>query len=137
LYEASLSFGFDLDRIGGNDVASVQIFNGTWQTVWTETSRGTDTDGTTDLKTFGPIGVSGTVTQVRFSLKGNAASDTFLIDDVTIKGRPFIQTVSAPSRSRTSILYYAFLPHVFSLFSCFLLLSRSDRWVLCGHNMHL
>jgi hypothetical protein len=98
LYEASLSFGFDLDRIGGSDVASVEIFNGIWQTVWTETSRGTDTDGTTDLKTYGPIGVSGTVTKVRFSLKGNAASDTFLIDDVTIKGRPFIQTVSAPFR---------------------------------------
>jgi hypothetical protein len=28
LYEATLSFGFDLDRTGGNDVASVEIFNG-------------------------------------------------------------------------------------------------------------
>ncbi len=95
LSAATFSFGFDLDRTGGNDVASAEVFNGVWQTVWTKTSRGTDTDGSINMETSGSISLNGTITRVRFSLKGNGASDTFLIDDVTITGKPLILTVSA------------------------------------------
>jgi uncharacterized repeat protein (TIGR01451 family) len=96
LSAATLSFGYDLDRIGRSDVATVEVFNGGWQTVWTETFRGTDVDGSTDILTSGNISLSGTITQVRFTLNGNGVGDTFLIDNVLITGTPNVPTSSAP-----------------------------------------
>jgi subtilisin-like proprotein convertase family protein len=96
LSAASLSFGYDLDRIGGSDVATVEVFNGGWQTVWTEIFRGTDVDGSTDILTSGNISLSGTITQVRFTLNGNGVGDTFLIDNVLITGTPNVPTSSSP-----------------------------------------
>jgi hypothetical protein len=96
LSAATLSFGYDLDRIGRSDVATVEVFNGGWQTVWTENSKGTDVDGSTDILTSGNISLSGTITQVRFTLNGNGVGDTFLIDNVLITGTPNVPTSSAP-----------------------------------------
>ena len=103
LSAATLSFGYDLDRIGGSDIATVEVFNGGWQTVWTETFRGTDVDGSTDILTSGNISLSGTITQVRFTLNGNGVGDTFLIDNVLITGTPNVPTSSAPLFSRDPI----------------------------------
>jgi hypothetical protein len=96
LSAATLSFGYDLDRIGRSDVATVEVFNGGWQTVWTESSRGTDVDGSTDILTSGNISLSGTITQVRFTLNGNGVGDTFLIDNVLITGTPNVPISTAP-----------------------------------------
>lgn len=96
LSAATLSFGYDLDRTGRSDVATVEVFNGGWQTVWTESSRGTDVDGSTDILTSGNISLSGTITQVRFTLNGNGVGDTFLIDNVLITGTPNVPISTAP-----------------------------------------
>jgi hypothetical protein len=89
LNAATLSFGFDLDRIGGSDVAKVEIFNGGWQTVWTQTDKGADPGGTMDLvPTTINLSSYGAISQISFTLDSNTSTGRLLIDDVSVTGVP-------------------------------------------------
>ncbi len=91
LSNATLSFDWDLDRIGGSDFATVEVYNGsTWIEVWRHTSAGPDSAGTPNLISSGNISLTGTVSQVRFTLTANQTGDTFFVDNVSITGTPII-----------------------------------------------
>jgi len=105
---ATLSFDWDLDRISStlSESGTVEVFNtvtNTWQTVWSQNSRGTVVDGTADMSPSGSISLTGTITQVRFTLNANTSGDTFLIDNLAITGTPVIAPSNAPQFSNEPI----------------------------------
>ena len=108
LTSATLSFDWDLDRISTNlsESGTVEVFNtvtNSWQTVWSQNSRGGDVDGTADMLPSGSISLTGTITRVRFTLNANTSGDTFLIDNLAITGTPVIAPSNAPQFSNEPI----------------------------------
>jgi len=108
LTSATLSFDWDLDRISTNlsESGTVEVFNtvtNSWQTVWSQNSRGGDVDGTADMLHSGSISLTGTITRVRFTLNANTSGDTFLIDNLVITGTPVIAPSNAPQFSNEPI----------------------------------
>ena len=100
LTSATLSFDWDLDRIGGSDFATVEVYNGSaWIQVWRETNAGADVASTPNVVTSGNIRLTGTVFQVRFTLNANQTGDTFFVDNVSITGTPVIVPSIVPQFS--------------------------------------
>ena len=87
LTSATLSFAWDLDRTTGPGL--VEVFDGTWHTVWTQTDKGTDAGSTVDLVTT-TISLSsfGAISQIRFTLNSNTSTGRLWIDDVSVTGVP-------------------------------------------------
>jgi len=87
LTSATLFFAWDLDRTSAPGL--VEVFDGTWHTVWTQTERGTDSGGTVDLVPA-TINLSsfGAISQIRFTLNSNTSTDRLSIDDVSVTGVP-------------------------------------------------
>ena len=97
LTNSTLSFDWDLDRIGGNDFATVEVYNGSsWIQVWTQTAAGTDAANNPNLVTSGNISLSGTISKVRFTLNANQTGDVFFIDNVSVTGTPIIAPSLVP-----------------------------------------
>ena len=97
LTNATLSFDWDLDRIGNSDFATVEVYNGSsWVQVWTQNSAGTDLANTPNLVTSGNFSPGGTISQVRFTLSANQTGDAFFIDNVSLTGTPVIAASGAP-----------------------------------------
>ena len=85
---ATLSFAWDLDRLdAATESGSVQVFDGSWHTVWSGADKGTDTGSTPDLATA-TIDLSGygSISAVSFTLNANASTDRFWIDNVSVTG---------------------------------------------------
>jgi len=105
---ATLSFDWDLDRISTNlsESGTVEVFNtgtNSWQTVWSQNSRGGDVDGTADMLPSGSISLTGTITRVRFTLNANTSGDTFSIDNLAMSGTPVIAPSNVPQFSNDPI----------------------------------
>ena len=97
---ATLSFAWDLDRIGGSDSGTVAVStNGViWQTVWSETEKGLDSGGTPELATTNiSLSAYGSISQIRFTLNGADATDRFWIDDVSVTGTPSVTADQYPA----------------------------------------
>ena len=101
---ATLSFSWDMDRIGNNEYGYVDVFSGAWYTVWSQTEKGDDVGNTAqlltahvDLSAYGPI------SQIRFGLVGDALEDRFWIGFVTLNGTSASVPTRAPTTSTPSI----------------------------------
>jgi uncharacterized repeat protein (TIGR02543 family) len=102
LTSATLSFAWDLDRTTGPGL--VEVFDGTWHTVWTQTDKGTDSGSTVDLVTT-TISLSsfGAISQIRFTLNSNASGDRLWIDNVSATGVPSTAAYTFPQFSSDPI----------------------------------
>ena len=102
LTSATLSFAWDLDRTTGPGL--VEVFDGTWHTVWTQTDKGTDSGGTVDLVPA-TINLSsfGAISQIRFTLNSNTSTDRLSIDDVSVTGVPSATVYPSPQFSSDPI----------------------------------
>jgi subtilisin-like proprotein convertase family protein len=102
LTSATLSFAWDLDRT--TRPGSVEVFDGTWHTVWTQTEKGTDSGGTVDLVPA-TINLSsyGAISQIRFTLDSNTSTDRLSIDDVSVTGVPSATVYPSPQFSSDPI----------------------------------
>ena len=98
LTSATLSFAWDLDRTTRPGL--VEVFDGTWHTVWTQTENGTDSVGTVDLVPA-TINLSsfGAISQIRFTLNSNTSTDRLSIDDVSVTGVPSATVYPSPQFS--------------------------------------
>ena len=97
LANATLSFEWDLDRIGSGDSGVVEVFNGSWQTVWTQSEKGLDSGSTAELVTASiNLSAYGSISQIRFVLIGADSTDRFWIDNVTITGVPSAAAYTTP-----------------------------------------
>jgi len=85
LKNATLSFDWDLDRIGVGESGVVEVFNGSWQPVWTQSEKGSDSGSSADLVTASiDLSAYGNISQIRFVLNGGASTDRFWIDNVSL-----------------------------------------------------
>jgi len=95
LTSATLSFDWDLDRTTGPGL--VEVFDGTWHTVWTQIDKGTDSGSTVDLVTTTlSLSSFGAISQIRFTLNSIVSGDRLWIDNVTITGVPSVAAYNTP-----------------------------------------
>ena len=93
---ATLSFDWDLDRIATSESGKVEVYNGSsWVTVWTQNIKGTDDSSNPNLVNSGNISLSGTISQIRFTLNASGAG-SFYIDNVSLTGTPKVAPNTAP-----------------------------------------
>lgn len=87
---ATLSFDWDLDRIdAATESGTVEAYDGSWHTVWSGTDKGLDSGSTPDLATATiDLRSYGSISMLRFTLNGNASTDRFWIDNVSVTGSP-------------------------------------------------
>jgi hypothetical protein len=100
---ATLSFDWDLDRIGSGEYGAVSVFqnvSNTWRTVWTQTDPGSDASNAGDanlVTTNINLSSYGSISQIRFTLIAGASNNRFYIDNVSVTGIPSgIQTNTQP-----------------------------------------
>jgi len=90
---ATLSFDWDLDRIGNNEYGAVSVFNGVWQQVWQQTDPGSDAQNAGDANLTNAIinlSAYGSISQIRFTLNAGASNHRFYIDNVIVTGTPAV-----------------------------------------------
>ncbi|MEI7532724.1 MAG: hypothetical protein WCK57_00010 [Verrucomicrobiae bacterium] len=93
---ASLSFDWDLDRIGVGESGTVSVFqnvSNTWRTVWTQTDPGLDANNAGDanlVTTNINLSAYGSISQLRFTLNADASNNRFYIDNVNVTGTPSV-----------------------------------------------
>ena len=102
LANATLSFAWDLDRTTGPGL--VEVFDGSWHTVWTQTDKGVDSGSTVDLVTT-TINLSsfGAISQIRFTLNSITSGDRLFVDDVSVTGVPSATVYPSPQFSSDPI----------------------------------
>jgi len=95
LANVTLSFDWDLDRLGSTDHGDVWIFDdatGAWVNIWSRdsTQNGTDAQnlGDANFLNSGPIVLSGSrrVSKIRFSVTSSRSNRRFYIDNVSVTG---------------------------------------------------
>ena len=77
---ATLSFAWDLDRIGASEsgVGAVSTNGSLGRQVWSETDKGLDSGSTPELVTTNiNLSAFGSISQIRFTLNGADATDRF------------------------------------------------------------
>ena len=93
---ASLSFDWDLDRIGAGENGDVSVFqnvSNTWRTVWTQTDPGLDANNAGDanlVTTNINLSALGSISQIRFTLNASGSNNRFYIDNVNVTGTPTV-----------------------------------------------
>ena len=92
---ATLSFDWDLDRIGSGEYGAVSVFNGAWQQVWQQTDPGSDPQNSGDANLVATnlnLSALGSISQIRFTLNANAGASNhrFYIDNVSVTGTPAV-----------------------------------------------
>ena len=89
ILNATLSFSWDLDRINsGTEYGYVEVYDSKWHTVWNMTEIGSDSGGSPELLTTNiSLSAYGSISQIRFRLAGDTATDRFWIGYVTLSGR--------------------------------------------------
>lgn len=85
---ATLSFEWDLDRLdAATESGTVEVYDGSWHTVWSRSDKGLDGGSTPDMATATiDLTAYGSISNVSFTLNGNASTDRFWIDNVSLTG---------------------------------------------------
>lgn len=103
--KATLSFSWDMDRItSGTEYGCVDVYDGTWYTVWSQTEKGSDSGSTADLVTAHiDLSAYGPISQIRFRLVAGDSTDRFWIGFVTLTSQPAtVQPIGSPSFKPTA-----------------------------------
>ena len=86
LVNATLSFGWDLDKIAISRYGLAEVFDVSWHTVWSNNIAGGDSSSAANLVTTNiSLSAYGNISQVRFTFSG-AGGDIFYLDNVIVAG---------------------------------------------------
>ncbi|NDA67641.1 MAG: hypothetical protein EBY09_13535, partial [Verrucomicrobia bacterium] len=96
LWNGTLSFDWDLDKIATSRYGLAQVYDGSWHTVWSNNLAGSDSSTAANLAATNiSLSAYGSISQISFSLNG-AGGDLFWIDNVR---------VTAPAVTNTAPLF--------------------------------
>ena len=86
---ATLSFDWDLDRIGAGESGKVEVYDGAWRLVWEQADSGADPNNAGDVNLLTAtidLSAYGSISQIRFTLNASGSNNRFYIDNVSVTG---------------------------------------------------